>query len=724
MSHGSLISFCALGVGYLVCALFETIVNNYPVAGWVGFAPRMFSCGSLGLLLLQESDDLMIPVPRGGYYHVVIIGLIEFGTSVGLAAWYWNEDAVEGLFFALIVSAPLLLILGASLTSLSSFPRVVSGISGLLSIVWFVVFSIARSVWPPGSEASKRGRGSSWPLSYTICAQCIAVTILCFQHFMLTIKLRQKFASAAAHEMLTSSSCRRSSSNVTSPMLPPPSATNFLGLGMEQSLMIASAHTMSHPSGVDNLQPSNSLTTTLTKEGSASTEGNLLSAPTPNSSDQCASPNRIASGSRVRPRLNTSSVGMNQYVSSPKNVTSKTLSWKRGAVLGQGAFGSVHIALNNDTGELMAVKHISFDPSDPNLESKIKMLQNEIMILKKFQHEQIVQYYFVEKVENGINIFLEYVSGGSILNLIRSIGPLDELVVVQYSHQILKGLEYLHENNILHGDIKSANILLTVNGSVKVADFGSATIVEEALKGIGGTPVWMAPEVVRGEPLRDFSSDIWSFGCTVMEMLTGTIPWAHIGNPVTVLQYVAGDDALNFPKNISPLARSFLECCLQRDPSKRSTAKELLEHPFFLEDDTLSSDTDNTGQQGSAPQSPMIITIPNHNPQQSEEQPLQNDTSNTSSPSHSMFMPDKQPGSPHKHKNPFQSLRVLGTVGFVASMKSSTRLSASIRATAVSNKIDGYFHEMTTNRSPLADFASAQQMKSSVFVMQDDSQIE
>eukprot|EP00759_Apiculatamorpha_spiralis_P037779 PhF_6_TR37487/c2_g1_i1/m.55289 len=288
--------------------------------------------------------------------------------------------------------------------------------------------------------------------------------------------------------------------------------------------------------------------------------------------------------SRVLNRL-SSTLGIEKK--STTHIMQKTVNWKRGALLGRGAWGDVHLGLNQDTGELMAVKRFCFDAVDPNLQRKLQMLQNEITILKRLDHENIVRYFFVERVENGVNIFMEYVPGGSIQSVLKNFGALTENVVVQYTHQILLGLAYLHRNHVLHSDIKGANILLTVDGIIKLADFGSATLAEERtqMKKGEGTPVWMAPEIIRGEYVNGWSSDIWSVGCTVMEMLTGQNPWAHIGTPIEVMGYVADDTLpIQLPEGLSEGTRYFLLECLQRNPAMRPTAEQLLQHHFFYED--------------------------------------------------------------------------------------------------------------------------------------------
>jgi serine/threonine protein kinase len=262
----------------------------------------------------------------------------------------------------------------------------------------------------------------------------------------------------------------------------------------------------------------------------------------------------------------------------------RTCNWRSGALLGRGAFGEVRLGLNQDTGELMAVKQVLFDTQDPKLDEQLQKLQTELAVLKILDHENVVKYFFSEKVDRGVNIFMEYVPGGSIARVLAEFGPLDEQVVVQYTHQILLGLWYLHRNGVLHSDIKGANLLVTVEGIIKLADFGSSTMMETKACFAGqGTPVWMAPEVLRGESVG-MPSDIWSLGCTVMEMLTGTTPWAHIGNPIQVIQYV-GEGSVStpvlLPQGLSSKAKAFLFDCLKFTPDDRPTAELLLTHAFF-----------------------------------------------------------------------------------------------------------------------------------------------
>ena len=144
-------------------------------------------------------------------------------------------------------------------------------------------------------------------------------------------------------------------------------------------------------------------------------------------------------------------------------------------------------------------------------------------------------------------IFLEYVPGGSLRSLLDRFGTLEEAVVRLYSRQILLGLEYLHANGIAHRDVKAANVLVSNDGSVKLADFGASKRTRDAMPAANanatgghakGTPLWMAPEVIRAAPRSQGwrKADVWSVGCTVIEMSTGKPPWSQYSNPVTAMR--------------------------------------------------------------------------------------------------------------------------------------------------------------------------------------------
>ncbi|KAM7264099.1 hypothetical protein ACFE04_001782 [Oxalis oulophora] len=260
--------------------------------------------------------------------------------------------------------------------------------------------------------------------------------------------------------------------------------------------------------------------------------------------------------------------------------------WVKGKVVGSGSFGTVHLAMNKATGSLFVVK--SADSG-----AGLRALENEADILSTLNSPYVVECLGrnLTKGPNGkLNIFLEYMAGGSLSDVTETFGgSLNEEVIQLYTREILMGLKYLQENGIVHCDLKCKNVLLRSSGNVKLADFGCARRMNTAGKNlvssenlIGGTPLWMAPEVLRNEEF-DFTADIWSLGCTVIEMATGRPPWSgDISNPVAAVMKIACSDEIpEVPAHFSKEGIDFLTKCLERDPKKRWKAWELLEHPFI-----------------------------------------------------------------------------------------------------------------------------------------------
>ncbi|XP_057864627.2 mitogen-activated protein kinase kinase kinase 5-like [Cryptomeria japonica] len=262
-------------------------------------------------------------------------------------------------------------------------------------------------------------------------------------------------------------------------------------------------------------------------------------------------------------------------------------SWLRGTTIGAGAFGTVSLAINNSNGELFAVKSMAA--------GSVSCLQHEFNILKSLNSPYIVRCLGMEySNENGVemcNLMMEYMPGGSLGDLLSKFGgQLDESVIRSYTRGILRGLDYLHRQGIVHCDIKGKNVLVGSCGVVKLGDFGSARRTEEKgqMSVLRGTPLWMAPEVVnqveQGPP-----SDIWSLGCTVVEMATGRSPWTNASNPLAALYLIGCSDELpELPACLSPQGRDFLDKCFRRDPKQRWTAAQLLEHPFLSQIDCCS----------------------------------------------------------------------------------------------------------------------------------------
>ncbi|KAK3002975.1 hypothetical protein RJ639_018730 [Escallonia herrerae] len=283
--------------------------------------------------------------------------------------------------------------------------------------------------------------------------------------------------------------------------------------------------------------------------------------------------------------------------------------WRKGELIGCGAFGRVYMGMNLDSGELLAVKQVSIavnSASKEKTQAHICELEEEVKLLKNLSHPNIVRYLGTAREEESLNILLEFVPGGSISSLLGKFGSFPESVIRMYAKQLLLGLEYLHKNGIMHRDIKGANILVDNKGCIKLADFGASKKVVElatmtGAKSMKGTPYWMAPEVIL-QTGHSFSADLWSVGCTIIEMATGKPPWSQQYQEVAALFHIGTTKSHPpIPEHLSAEAKDFLLKCLQKEPNLRLSAPELLQHPFvtgeYQETHPLlrTSMTDNSG---------------------------------------------------------------------------------------------------------------------------------
>ncbi|CAI5969895.1 unnamed protein product [Closterium sp. NIES-65] len=257
-----------------------------------------------------------------------------------------------------------------------------------------------------------------------------------------------------------------------------------------------------------------------------------------------------------------------------------------GEELGKGANGRVFKALDLQNGDFVAVKEVSLENID---QDDLASVMQEIDLLKTFNHKNIVKYLGSIKTKTHLFILLEFVENGSLAGIIKpnKFGPFPECLVAVYTAQVLEGLMYLHEQGIIHCDIKGANILTTKEGLVKLADFGVAMRVEEAAACHGdaenpnvvGTPYWMAPEVIEMSGISP-ASDIWSVGCTVIELLTTKPPYFDL-QPMPALFRIVQDDMPPIPENVSAATSDFLHLCFRKDTKSRPDAKTLLRHPWI-----------------------------------------------------------------------------------------------------------------------------------------------
>nr|XP_021497086.1 mitogen-activated protein kinase kinase kinase 19 [Meriones unguiculatus] len=264
--------------------------------------------------------------------------------------------------------------------------------------------------------------------------------------------------------------------------------------------------------------------------------------------------------------------------------------WTKGEILGRGAYGTVYCGLTS-LGQLVAVKQVALDTSDKlATEKEYRKLQEEVELLRALKHVNIVAYLGTCLEENTLSIFMEFVPGGSISSILNRFGPLPEMVFCKYTRQILQGVAYLHENCVVHRDIKGNNVMLMPTGIIKLIDFGCAKRLawaglngthSDMLTSMRGTPYWMAPEVIN-ESGYGRKSDIWSIGCTVFEMATGKPPLASMDR-MAAMFYIGAHRGLmpRLPDRFSEAAVDFVRLCLTRDQHERPSALQLLTHSFL-----------------------------------------------------------------------------------------------------------------------------------------------
>ncbi|XP_053788240.1 serine/threonine-protein kinase PAK 3-like isoform X2 [Vidua chalybeata] len=245
--------------------------------------------------------------------------------------------------------------------------------------------------------------------------------------------------------------------------------------------------------------------------------------------------------------------------------------------IGRGTFGDVCRALDNATGEQVAIKKINLQEL-----RKKELKVNELMVMKTNENPNLVNYLDSYRVDKQFWLVMEYMDGGTLSDVIsKTYLSEDEMAAI--SRECLQGLEFLHSNLVIHRDVKSSNILLRTDGSVKLADsglFAQLTPEQSQRSSVASTSGWMAPEVVTGQPYGP-KVDIWSVGIVGIEMVEREVPYQN-ETPVLAQLLIAirGTPKLQQPNRFSPWLRDFLSCCLQTDEARRWSAKELLQHPF------------------------------------------------------------------------------------------------------------------------------------------------
>ena len=269
----------------------------------------------------------------------------------------------------------------------------------------------------------------------------------------------------------------------------------------------------------------------------------------------------------------------NWFKTSEPSINTTNDFYRIGKCIGKGAFGKVHLAVQKLTQTLVAIKSINkqylLDEG-----SRRKVMQ-EVYILKKIRHWNVVQFYETFETEKYILLVMELWGGGDLLNYVRKRRRLKEDLAKYFFKQIIEGLHHIHHKNIVHRDIKLDNILLDHNGNVKICDFGVSKLVKpgEKMMEQWGTPAYIAPEILLDRGYKGFGVDVWSAGVVLYSMLYGTVPFK--GNNMNELHKLIVKGNVTYKEDVSEEARNLLKGLLEWDPNLRLTTDQILKHEWL-----------------------------------------------------------------------------------------------------------------------------------------------
>ncbi|KAK9940813.1 hypothetical protein M0R45_017454 [Rubus argutus] len=259
------------------------------------------------------------------------------------------------------------------------------------------------------------------------------------------------------------------------------------------------------------------------------------------------------------------------------NFHSHTVSWMRGKCIGRGSFGTVSIGVSKSDGRVFAVKSVDLAACLPG---QAEALENEIRTLRSLSSPYVVKYLGDDFTASSRNLHIEYLPGGTV-----DCTDVSEATVRSRTWCVVSALHYIHSRGIVHCDVKGKNVLVgSAFDQAKLADFGSSMVLsKDGCTGRispRGSPLWMAPEVISGA-YQGPESDVWSLGCTVIEMVTGKPAWEDEGAEITLSRIGLSGGLPEFPTRLSETGRDFLDKCLRRDPKERWSCDQLLQHPFL-----------------------------------------------------------------------------------------------------------------------------------------------
>jgi len=261
--------------------------------------------------------------------------------------------------------------------------------------------------------------------------------------------------------------------------------------------------------------------------------------------------------------------------------------WRIGSKIGQGSYGSVYKALDTTTGTLFAVKKAAIQANDED-KTYVEKLSDELEIFRYLRHPNIVSFLGYEIKDGELCIFMDFVRGGSLSAMVAEFGAFSSKLLRQATLGMLQGLEYLHSHSppIVHRDIKGANVLVDKDFAIRLTDFGCSKRcdVSTSFTTVGSIP-WMAPEVISQQNGYGRKADIWSLGCTIIELATAETPWGKgaFDNIMFALKRIGlSEEVPPIPEDMPSSLQQLVRSCLTRNADARPTTSDLIYHDFFL----------------------------------------------------------------------------------------------------------------------------------------------
>ena len=298
--------------------------------------------------------------------------------------------------------------------------------------------------------------------------------------------------------------------------------------------------------------------------------------------------------------LNLTEYIKNYYKDNKKYPNTNLSFYKYGRLIGQGAFGKVNLGLNVLSGRVVAIKSFNKKNFDTKTDF-IKKITYETNLMKKLNHKNITKILEMFEDDKYILIIMEYINGGNLFSFVKKRRKLSEKISKFLFKQIILGLQHIHSHNIVHRDVKLENILIDLNNTIKICDFGIGRVLsnpDDLLYDQCGTPMYMAPEILfssQEKGYKGFPVDIWSAGIALYIMLSGTLPFSlkkedSLNDNNNKKKNLALKQAIMYgqPKKIEKIsdkAKDLLHGLLNKDPNKRLTTEQILNHPWLKDDE-------------------------------------------------------------------------------------------------------------------------------------------